>query len=195
MPVPIVTVVGRLGTDPQLRTSASGNSWVSLFILSSSGRLNRQTHQWEDNASSAISAIAFGDMAEHIASSLSKGMQVIAQCRIQQGRPNPNQPDSRGSLTYYVVEIGPGLSNQTAQVTKAPSTNGFVGNQSNGGYQGGAGFNNAASSAAPQVASDPFSSSSQAADPWSSDTSASNDDFGSFGGTTEFGSSSDDPEF
>lgn len=121
MSVPAITVIGNLGTDPELRRSANGNDWVRLFIIASSRQRNRQTNEWEDGDHMAIGGVAFGDLARHIGQSLSKGMRVIVQGRLREGRPNPNQPDARGAMELLIDDIGPALSNATAHVTKQTS--------------------------------------------------------------------------
>lgn len=192
MAVPTITVVGNLGTDPELRTSASGNAWVRIFVIASSRQRNRQTNEWEDGDHMAVGGVAFGELAQHISQSLAKGMRVIVQGRLREGRPNPNQPDARGAMELLIDEIGPALSNATAQVTKVAPQGGFAGNRggfagnagSNGGYQGGAGYAAAAPAAAP----------AQGTDPWSAPAS-SNDGFSSFGANADFGGDSDEPEF
>ena len=220
MPVPQITLIGRLGTDPQLRTSANGNPYVRLFVIASTSTRNRETGAWEDGDQAALPCFAFGDMATNISQSLGKGMEIIAQGRLREGRPNPNQPESRGSLELLIDNIGPSLRRATAQVSRQSSSGngGFSGNNGgfgggNGGYQGGAGYSGGAGyqgnggyqggASAPMNAAPAQAAPAQAApasDPWgSSDNSGSSfGSFGasqSFGGSSEFGGDSDEPEF
>ena len=157
-------------------------------------------------------------MAEHCAQSLSKGMRVIAQGRLQQRSYQAQDGSQRTVIEMQVDEIGPSLRYATAQVTRQSSSGngGFSGNRggynnannnggfggNNGGYQvgssyaGGAGYQGGAS--APVNAAP--AQSAPASDPWSSsDNSGSSfGSFGasqSFGGSSEFGGDSDEPEF
>lgn len=208
MAVPTITIIGNLGTDPELRTGASGNAYVRVFVIASSRQRNRQTGEWEDGDHVAIGGVAFGDLAQHISQSLSKGMRVIVQGRLRESRPNPTQPDARGSIELLIDDMGPALSNATAQVTKV--TGGFAGNPNNrggfagapsndgfgGGYQGGAaaytggaGYQQPAQPSAPAA---PMAA--PAADPWNTAAPAG-DEFTTFGGTSDFGGGSDEPEF
>lgn len=212
MAVPTVTIIGNLGTDPELRTSANGTAYVRVFIIASSRQRNRQTGEWEDGDHMAIGGVAFGDLAQHISQSLAKGMRVIVQGRMREGRPMPNQPDARGAMELLIDDMGPALSNATAQVTKV--TGGFAGGSRNGGfsggnagfganngfggnggysggvgYSGGAGYTGGASAASAA----PAAPAGQGVDPWSSSESAGSS-FGSFG-ASEFGGSSEEPEF
>ena len=200
MAVPTITVIGNLGTDPELRTSANGNAYVRIFVIASSRRLNRQTNEWEDSDHVALGGVAFGDLAQHISDSLSKGMRVIVQGRLRESRPNPNQADSSGSPELLIDDIGPALSNATAQVTKVSGGSGFSGG-GRGGFQGnsGNGSRNSGSQGGYRggASTSPASSSQPAQDPWSSGSSDSGStSFGASGGFNGgFGSDSDEPEF
>lgn len=88
---------------------------------------------------------AWRDMAEHCAQSLSKGMRVIAQGRLQQRSYQANDGSQRTVVELQVDEIGPSLRYATAQVTRTSSANGgnFAGNRGGNNFAGGnGGFNN-----------------------------------------------------
>ena len=207
MPVPTITLIGNLGADPELRTAASGKVFVHIIVIASSNYRNQQG-EWEDGDRAAIRGVAFDQLAENISRSLSKGTRVIVQGRLREGRPNPNVPDARPALEMFINDIGPALSNATAQVTRTSSGNsgfsgggrggGFQGNQGNGnggsqgggargGYQGGASYQGGA-------AANPAPSGAPANDPWSSGGS-SDDGFSTFGGSGDFGGDSEEPAF
>ena len=178
----IITVVGNLTRDPELRTVGNGSTVVNFTIASSTRTFNRNTNQWDDGDTLFLNCSAWDSartsMATNIANSLSKGMRVIAQGRLTQRSYQAQDGSQRSVVELRVDEIGPALSRATAQVTRQTSS-GF--NGGNGGYQGGA------SAPAPQAPSAPVS------DPWSNDSGSSNA-FGSFG-TSDFGGDSDEPEF
>ena len=146
---------------------------------------------------------AWRDMANHVAQSLTKGMRVIAQGRLQQRSYQAQDGSNRTVVELQVDEIGPSLRYATAQVTRqgsgsgfAGNRGGFAGNQGNGGYQGGAGYQGGyagGASAAPAVQQAP---AAPAADPWgTSSSSQAGSSFGSFGSSDEFGNDSEEPEF
>ena len=156
-------------------------------------------------------------MAEHCAQSLSKGMRVIAQGRLQQRSYQANDGSQRTVIELQVDEIGPSLRYATAQVTRTSSANGgnFAGNRGGNAFAGGnGGFNNGASpampvdirrcrvfrwrwlsggAAAPANAA-PAVQPAPASDPWGNSDNSGSSSFGSFG-SSEFGGSSDEPEF
>ncbi len=47
MSTPFITVTGRLGKDPDIKTGSSGKPYANLFIIADSKRRNPQTNEWE----------------------------------------------------------------------------------------------------------------------------------------------------
>lgn len=205
----VITVIGNLTADPELRTIGSGTSVASFTIASTPRTFNRQSGQWEDGQALFMRCSAWRELADHCAQSLTKGMRVIAQGRLQQRSYQANDGTNRTVVEMQVDEIGPSLRYATAQVTRQSSgfsggnRGGFGGGnnggfQNNGGYQGGAGYSGGASyqsggyqggaSSAPMAAQ-----SGPAVDPWSDAGSGSS--FSSFGATSDFGGDSEEPEF
>lgn len=209
----IITVVGNLTADPEIRTVGNGSSVASFTIASTPRTWNRNTGQFEDGQALFMRCSAWRDMAEHCAQSLSKGMRVIAQGRLQQRSYQANDGSQRTVIELQVDEIGPSLRYATAQVTRTSSANGgnFAGNRGGnafaggnggfagnaGGYQGGAGYSGGAGyqggAAAPANAA-PAVQPAPASDPWGNSDNSGSSSFGSFG-SSEFGGSSDEPEF
>ena len=125
----IITVVGNLTADPEIRTVGNGSSVASFTIASTPRTWNRNTGQFEDGQALFMRCSAWRDMAEHCAQSLSKGMRVIAQGRLQQRSYQAQDGSNRTVVELQVDEIGPSLRYATVQVRKMQS----------GGYQGGNG--------------------------------------------------------
>lgn len=198
----VITVVGNLTADPEIRTIGSGAAVASFTIASTPRTWNRNSNQFEDGQALFLRCSAWRDMAEHCAQSLSKGVRVIAQGRLQQRSYQAQDGSQRTVIEMQVDEIGPSLRYATAQVTRQSSSGngGFGGN--NGGYQGGSSYAGGAGyqgGASAPVNAAP-AQSAPASDPWgSSDNSGSSfGSFGasqSFGGSSEFGGDSDEPEF
>ncbi len=139
---------------------------------------------------------ARNSLASNIANSLSKGMTVIAQGRLTQRSYQAQDGSQRTVVELRVDDIGPSLRRATAQVNRQSSSSGFVGNQQqggfNGGYQGGAGYAGGANGFGAQGAPQQ-QAQAPVSDPWNS-AEPSGSSFGSFG-TSEFGGGSDEPEF
>lgn len=135
----IITVVGNLTADPELRTTGNGASVASFTIASTARTYNRNTGQFEDGNALFMRCSAWRDLAEHCASTLSKGMRVIAQGRLQQRSYQAQDGSNRTVIEMTIDEIGPSLRYATAQVTRTSSGNGqggFAGrgNGGNGGF-------------------------------------------------------------
>ena len=130
----IITVVGNLTADPEIRTVGNGSSVASFTIASTPRTWNRNTGQFEDGQALFMRCSAWRDMAEHCAQSLSKGMRVIAQGRLQQRSHQAQDGSNRTVIELQVDEIGPSLKYATAQVQKMQS-GGYQGNANGGGYQ------------------------------------------------------------
>lgn len=140
----IITVVGNLTADPELRTTGNGASVASFTIASTARTYNRNTGQFEDGNALFMRCSAWRDLAEHCASTLSKGMRVIAQGRLQQRSYQAQDGSNRTVIEMTIDEIGPSLRYATAQVTRTSSGNGqggFAGrgNGGNGGFNAGQG--------------------------------------------------------
>lgn len=131
----VITVVGNLTADPELRTTSSGASVCSFTIAATPRTYNRQTGQFEDGQALFMRCSAWRDLATHCAQSLAKGMRVIAQGRLQQRSYQANDGSNRTVVELQVDEIGPSLRYATAQVQKMQSGGYQGGNANGGGYQ------------------------------------------------------------
>ncbi|WP_427876316.1 single-stranded DNA-binding protein [Gardnerella sp. 2492-Sm] len=198
----VITVVGNLTADPELRTIANGSAVASFTIASTPRTFNRNSNQFEDGPALFMRCSAWRDMAEHCANTLSKGMRVIAQGRLSQRSYQAQDGSNRSVIELTIDEIGPSLRYATAQVTRQSSATGFAGasraagnanGSGNGGYHGGSSYAGGANYANNQAQSASAASAAPAADPWSA-SAPTNDSFASFGATSDFGGS-DEPEF
>lgn len=147
----VITIVGNLTADPELRTTSAGAQVASFTIASTPRSWNRSTNQFEDGQALFMRCSAWRDLAEHCANSLAKGMRVIAQGRLQQRSYQAQDGSNRTVIELQVDEIGPSLRYATAQVQKMQSGGYQGGNANGGGYQ-----------QQPQQAQQ----QSQGADPW-----------------------------
>lgn len=131
----VITIIGNLTADPEIRTTGSGASVASFTIASTPRTWNRNTNQFEDGQALFIRCSAWRDLAEHCVRSLAKGMRVIAQGRLQQRSYQAQDGSNRTVIELQVDEIGPSLKYATAQVQKMQSGGYQGGNANGGGYQ------------------------------------------------------------
>lgn len=115
----IIAVVGNLTADPELRSTKNGRSVAGFTIASTPRTFDRQSQQWVDGDALFLRCTVWGDLAEHCARSLAKGMRVVAQGRLTQHSWEDEQHQKRSSVELQVDEIGPSLRYATAQVSKA----------------------------------------------------------------------------
>ena len=112
----VITIIGNLTADPELRTTGQGAQVASFTIANTSRVYNKQTGQYEDGATLFMRCSAWRDMASHCARSLAKGMRVIAQGRLTQRSYQAQDGTNRTVVELQVDEIGPSLRYATAQV-------------------------------------------------------------------------------
>ena len=120
----IITVVGNLTADPELRYTQSGLAVANFTIASTPRTFNRQSNEWEDGEALFLRASCWREFAEHVAGSLTKGTRVIAQGRLKQRSYETKEGEKRTAIELEVEEIGPSLKYATASVTRANRTGG-----------------------------------------------------------------------
>lgn len=129
----IITVVGNLTSDPELRFTQNGLGVVNFTIASTPRTFDKASNEWKDGEALFLRCSAWREFAEHIAGSLTKGTRVVAQGRLGQRAYETKEGEKRSSIELEVDSIGPDLRYATAQVTRTPQSGG---NSSPRGAQG-----------------------------------------------------------
>ena len=132
----VITVVGNLVDDPELRFTPSGAAVANFRIASTPRTFDRQTNEWKDGDALFLSCSVWRQAAENVAESLQRGMRVIVQGRLKQRSYETREGEKRTVVELEVDEVGPALAFATAKVTRA-SRSGGGGGYSGGGGQGG----------------------------------------------------------
>ena len=117
----VITVVGNLTADPELRYTQNGLPVANFTIASTPKTFDRQANEWKDGEALFLRASVWRDFAEHVAGSLTKGMRVVATGRLKQRSYQDREGNNRTAIELEVDEIGPSLRYATAQVTRAAS--------------------------------------------------------------------------
>lgn len=133
----IITVVGNLTGDPELRFTASGVAVASFTIASTPRSFDRQSNEWKDGDALFMRCSLWREAAENVAESLTKGMRVIAQGRLVQRSFETREGEKRTVVELQVEEIGPSLRYSSAKVTRNARSGGGNGGGFGGGNQGG----------------------------------------------------------
>ena len=134
----VITVVGNLTSDPELRYTQNGLAVANFTIASTPRTFDRASNEWKDGEALFLRASVWREFGEHVASSLTKGSRVMAQGRLKQRSYETKEGEKRTSMELEIDEIGPSLRYATAQVTRAASSrDGAAGGGSFGGGNGG----------------------------------------------------------
>ncbi|MEW2547130.1 single-stranded DNA-binding protein [Streptomyces sp. NPDC047002] len=135
----VITVVGNLVDDPELRFTPSGAAVAKFRVASTPRMFDRQTNEWKDGESLFLTCSVWRQAAENVAESLQRGMRVVVQGRLKQRSYEDREGVKRTVFELDVEEVGPSLKNATAKVTKTTGRGGQGGYGGGGGQQGGGG--------------------------------------------------------
>lgn len=106
---PIITLVGRVATDPEFKTLPSGTS-VARFRVISNDRRKNAFGEWEDHDTSGWNVVAWDRLAENISGVLNRGEQIIVNGVIKEISWLDNSTgDRRYSFEVKAQHIGKDL--------------------------------------------------------------------------------------
>ncbi len=146
----IITLVGNLVDDPELRFTGSGVAVANFRVASTPRTFDRQANEWKDGETLFMSCSVWRQYAENVAESLTKGTRVIVSGRLKQRSYETQAGERRTVVELEVDEVGPVLRNATAKVNRISRE---------GGFSGGGGGQSA-------PANDPWSSPQSGGDSW-----------------------------
>ena len=137
----IITVVGNLTADPELRFTPSGAAVASFTIASTPRQFDRNSNEWKDGEALFLRCSIWRQAAENVAESLTRGMRVVAQGRLKQRSYETREGEKRTVVELEVDEVGPSLKYATAKVNRtqrgSSSGGGFGSSGSDSGGSGG----------------------------------------------------------
>ncbi len=131
----VITIVGNLVDDPELRFTPSGAAVANFRIASTPRTFDRQSNEWKDGEALFLSCAVWRQAAENVAESLQRGMRVVVQGRLKARSFETREGEKRTVFEIDVDEVGPSLKYATAKVTKTSRS----GSGQGGGYGGGPG--------------------------------------------------------
>ncbi|MFE0019986.1 single-stranded DNA-binding protein [Amycolatopsis sp. NPDC059021] len=136
----VITVIGNLTSDPELRFTPSGAAVANFTVASTPRTLDRQTGEWKDGEALFLRCNIWRQAAENVAESLTRGARVVVQGRLKQRSFETKEGEKRTVVELEVDEIGPSLRYATAKVNKVSrgggGGGGFGGAPSGGGGGG-----------------------------------------------------------
>ena len=134
----VITVIGNLTADPELRFTPSGAAVANFTVASTPRTFDRQSNEWKDGDTLFMRCSIWREAAENVAESLTKGTRVVATGRLVQRSYETREGEKRTVVELQVDEIGPSLRYASAKVTRSQRGGGSGGGGFNGG--GGGGF-------------------------------------------------------
>ena len=152
----VITVIGNLTADPELRFTPSGAAVANFTVASTPRTFDRQTNEWKDGEALFLRCNIWREAAENVAESLTRGARVIVSGRLKQRSFETREGEKRTVVELEVDEIGPSLKYATAKVNKASRSGG-----GGGGFGGGGG-------ASRQPAAQSSGGGAASEDPWGS---------------------------
>lgn len=120
----VITVVGNLTDDPELRFTPSGAAVAKFRVASTPRTLDRASGEWKDGEPLFLACNIWRDAAEHVAESLQRGARVIVTGRLRQRSYETREGEKRTVYELEVDEIGPSLRYATAKVQKMARSGG-----------------------------------------------------------------------
>ncbi len=131
----VITVVGNLTADPELRFTPSGAAVASFTVASTPRNFDRQSNEWKDGDALFLRCSIWRQAAENVAESLQRGMRVVVTGRLKQRSFETREGEKRTVIELDVDEVGPSLRYATAKVnrTQRGSSSGGFGAESSGG--------------------------------------------------------------
>ena len=128
----ILTVVGNLTADPELRFTASGAAVANFTVASTPRAFDRTSGEWKDGEALFLRCNIWRQPAENVAESLTRGSRVIVSGRLKQRSFDTKEGEKRTVIELEVDEIGPSLRYATAKVNRAAAGSGGGGNNGAG---------------------------------------------------------------
>jgi single-strand DNA-binding protein len=147
----VITVIGNLTSDPELRFTPSGAAVANFTVASTPRTLDKASGEWKDGEALFLRCNIWRQAAENVAESLTRGARVVVQGRLKQRSFETKEGEKRTVVELEVEEIGPSLKYATAKVNKVSRGGG-----GGGGFGGGSGPASGGGSSAPS--DDPWGS-------------------------------------
>ena len=155
----VITVIGNLTADPELRWTQSGAAVADFTVASTPRTYDRNAGEWRDGDTLFMRCSVWRETAENVAESLRKGMRVIVQGRLTQRSYDTQQGERRTVVELQVDEVGPSMRRARAQVTRVQAQAASAPSASAPGSGGAAGWGREAAQ------NDPWGSQAASSEP------------------------------
>lgn len=117
-----ITLVGILVTNPELRTTPTGDAVATFTVAANDDRYDPATGEWADRGTTFLRCfIRHQATAENAAESLTTGMRVLVTGILRQREWETTGGDQRYAYELDAVEIGVSLKSARVKITKPPA--------------------------------------------------------------------------
>ena len=120
----MMTLVGNVIRDVDLRFTKDGNPVASFRIASNTRRFDRENERWIEGDTHYVSVTCWRNLASNVASSIKKGMPVVVYGRLRSREVERPCGETSHIVRYQDVEafaVGPDLARGTAEFTRVKS--------------------------------------------------------------------------
>lgn len=130
MPDTLITVVGNLTADAELRFTPGGAAVANFTVASTPRTYDKAKQEWVDGEALFLRCNIWREAAENVAESLTRGQRVIVMGKLKQRSYENNQGEKRTAIELEVEEVGPSLRYATARISKNEKSSSFGGRSS-----------------------------------------------------------------
>ncbi len=118
MAQPIITVIGIVATQPDVRTTNRGTTYAAFRLAQTERRFNPRGNRWEDGDTSWYSVTCWRSFGENVAQSLKVGQPVVVTGRLKMRELTTDDGKSRQRAELYAISVGHDLKRGTSNFTK-----------------------------------------------------------------------------
>lgn len=115
----LITIIGNLTADPELRFTPAGAAVANFTVASTPRTFDKQANEWKDGEALFLRCQVWREAAENVAESLTRGSRVIVTGKLKARTYETREGEKRTVIELEVDEIGPSLKYATATVNKA----------------------------------------------------------------------------
>lgn len=114
----MVTVVGNLTGDPELRYTSTGTAVANFTVAQTPRTFDRASGEWHDGETLFLRCNVWRQTAEHLMESVVKGARVMVVGRLKQRSFAVDEGERRTVIELHADEVGVSLRYATAKATK-----------------------------------------------------------------------------
>jgi single-strand DNA-binding protein len=132
----VITIVGNLADDPELRYTPNGVAVTTLRVAVNQRFFNKETNGWDERLDGFFSVNVWRDYAENVAESLKRGARVLVTGRLRSRSYEDKEGQTRWVTEIEADEVCPSLKWATADIRKVSRSGGGGRDGGDGGWGG-----------------------------------------------------------